>query len=103
MLFDMYDLDRNGLLDSDEFSIMIRSLLDVANKDLSKLQLDRMVESMLLQGDVEGKAMLQFEDFYKIIKKHQHQLWSHFTFNGKGLVEIVKIMLRISESSYIRS
>lgn len=84
LLFDAYDLDRNGILSGEEFKLMIKSVVELSNKQhLDELDVDTITQEILAENDDSNKcSVLNFDTFYNILTKHC-KLWRMECFNFK--------------------
>ncbi|KAG8180699.1 hypothetical protein JTE90_005796 [Oedothorax gibbosus] len=86
LMFDMYDFDHSGKLSRQEFSEMIRSLLELANQSLSPPQLDDLTASMFNSAGLHTKQEITFSDFSHLFADHREELgYVQLNFNiGEG-------------------
>ncbi|XP_059487238.1 dual oxidase 2-like [Neocloeon triangulifer] len=66
LLFDMYDIDGNGLLTKAEFLNMIRSLLEIAQADVEE-NLETAVETLMKASGLEHKENYDKKDFQQFM------------------------------------
>ncbi|CDW71952.1 calcineurin subunit b [Stylonychia lemnae] len=64
-LFNVYDIDGDGLISQDELKVVLKQL--VANS-LTDTQLQQIVEKTILDLDQDGDGKLQFSEFKKIFQ-----------------------------------
>ncbi len=62
--FRMYDLDGDGYVSSDELAHTLKTLMGRA---LSDSQLGQIVESTILQHDLDGDGRLSFQEFTSLL------------------------------------
>ncbi|XP_050407076.1 dual oxidase 2 [Patella vulgata] len=75
-MFYMYDLDSSGRLSKDEISKMFRSLLELAQSNLEKDEIEQLVESLCVQSGLGHQDEFQFEDFCQILSPQMDKLWN---------------------------
>lgn len=66
-MFDMYDLNASGVLTKNEFTVMIRSMLELANQNISSNELEQLVFSMFQLAGLQNRDKLNFADFIHIL------------------------------------
>ncbi|XP_035207728.1 dual oxidase 2-like isoform X3 [Stegodyphus dumicola] len=86
LMFDMYDIDHSGKLSRQEFSDMIRSLLELANQSLSSSQIEELIASMFSSAGLQKKQEITFDDFTHLLADHREELgYVQLSFNiGDG-------------------
>lgn len=62
--FRMYDLDGDGYVSPEELAHTLKTLMGRA---LSELQLSQIVESTIMQHDVDGDGRLSFQEFRSLL------------------------------------
>lgn len=62
--FRMYDLDGDGYVSPEELAHTLKTLMGRA---LSELQLNQIVESTIMQHDVDGDGRLSFQEFRSLL------------------------------------
>ncbi|PVD19871.1 hypothetical protein C0Q70_20364 [Pomacea canaliculata] len=73
MLFNMYDLKRQGKLSRADFAKMIRSMLDLAEATVdNEERVDQLIQSMFEQAGISDKSTMTFDDFCKIFASNEH-------------------------------
>lgn len=64
LMFEMYDIERTGMLSLDEFKNMIRSMIEAANADVSNDDVNDLVKSMMDSAGL--KREVKFSTFLKL-------------------------------------
>jgi hypothetical protein len=54
LMFEMYDIDRSGMLSAEEFGLMVRSMVEAANADVRAEDIETLVKSMLASVKPQG-------------------------------------------------
>ncbi|RWS13819.1 dual oxidase 2-like isoform X1 [Dinothrombium tinctorium] len=78
LMFDMYDLDRTGRLSKGEFSLMIRSMLELANQTITAQQMEQLVTTMYDAAGLSSKNELDLSDFLKLLGDFKDEFVSNF-------------------------
>ncbi|XP_043195793.1 dual oxidase-like [Amphibalanus amphitrite] len=75
IIFDMCDNDRNGTIDKDELSEMLRSLVEIAKTNsLTDEQVDDLIDGMFRSAGLEEKDVMTYEDFKLLMKEFKGDL-----------------------------
>nr|KAG5701353.1 hypothetical protein BaRGS_006127 [Batillaria attramentaria] len=73
MLFDMYDIRKQGRLTRKDFDKMIRSMLDLADASVDNEQrVEQLIQGMFQQAGLTDKSVMTFDDFCKIFASEEH-------------------------------
>ncbi|XP_041371604.1 dual oxidase 2-like [Gigantopelta aegis] len=73
LLFNMYDIKRKGELTRDQFSKMLKSMMDLADASVDQARVDQLLNSMFEQAGISGKNKMTFDDFKKIFASDDHR------------------------------
>uniref|UniRef100_T1KCF3 NAD(P)H oxidase (H2O2-forming) n=1 Tax=Tetranychus urticae TaxID=32264 RepID=T1KCF3_TETUR len=73
LMFDMYDLDGTGSLSKQEFSTMIRSMLELANQSIDSKQMEELISSMFTSAGLDSKNELNLTDFLKFLGDYKEE------------------------------
>ncbi len=76
LMFDMYDVDRSGELDKDEFKKMLRAMMELVNASVSPDQMDQLINQMFESAGFQNKQSLTLEDFNVLLRDHKEELSS---------------------------
>ncbi|XP_043467959.1 dual oxidase isoform X1 [Leptopilina heterotoma] len=72
IIFDMCDKDSNGVVDKEEFSEMLRSLVEIAcTTSLSDDNVTKLINGMFQDAGLERKDYLTYNDFKLIMKEYK--------------------------------
>ncbi len=74
LMFDMYDIDKSGHLDRDEFKKMLKAMMELVNASVSPDQMDDLIDSMFTAAGFQGKQELTLEDFNVLMRDHKEEL-----------------------------
>ena len=74
IMFDMYDVNQTGRLSMDDFSSMIKSLLEIANQSVSPKEMQQTIQSMLIENGFNSKKELTFDDFSRLFHNYKDEL-----------------------------
>lgn len=70
VIFDMCDDDGNGVIDKQELTKMLTSLVDIAKTDsLGEDQVMELIKSMFSTAGLDSKDRLDYDDFKLIMKE----------------------------------
>lgn len=70
IIFDMCDDDGNGVIDKQELTKMLRSLVDIAKTDsLGEDQVMELIKGMFSTAGLDSKEKLDYEDFKFLMKE----------------------------------
>ena len=67
-LFEKYDLDKNGVLDPDEFLRIMVDILKQLGEDLPEKKHREVAEEGLSRFDLNSNGTIEFDEFYEFIK-----------------------------------
>ncbi|CAH0546400.1 unnamed protein product [Brassicogethes aeneus] len=72
IIFDMCDNDGNGVIDKEEFSEMLRSLVEIARTtSLSDDHVTELIDGMFQDAGLEHKEFLTYSDFKLMMKEYK--------------------------------
>ncbi|XP_022705418.1 dual oxidase-like isoform X3 [Varroa jacobsoni] len=72
IIFDMCDNDGNGVIDKEELTKMLRSLVDIAKANsLTEHQTMEIIQGMFATAGLENKDRLDYDDFKAIMKEYR--------------------------------
>lgn len=72
IIFDMCDDDGNGVIDKQELTKMLRSLVDIAKTNsLGEDQVTEIIQGMFETAGLQSKEQLSFEDFKTVMKDYK--------------------------------
>lgn len=72
IIFDMCDNDRNGVIDKEELSEMMRSLVEIARTaSIKDDQVTRVIDGMFQDVGLEHKNHLTYQDFKLMMKEYK--------------------------------
>ena len=74
-LFEKYDLDKNGVLDKNEFVIVMIDILRELGEDLPEKKHLEVAEEGFTRFDINQNHKIEFDEFYEFI---------HFVVSEKG-------------------
>ena len=74
-LFEKYDLDKNGVLDEDEFVRVMTDILRELGEDLPEKKHLEVAEEGFKRFDINQNQKIEFDEFYEFI---------HFVVSEKG-------------------
>ncbi|KAF6041148.1 hypothetical protein EB796_000544 [Bugula neritina] len=80
----MYDVRGSGQLSKEEFSTMLRSLMELANTSVEDSQIQEVIDSMFREAGMATKQTLTFDDFNKLLRDYKEQL-DHANLNFIGM------------------
>ena len=87
LMFDMYDVTRSGKLTVDDFKMMIKSMLELANQSISAQQMDEVINSMFRSAGLRSRQELTFADFQKLLGEYKEELgYAELNFDGIPLL-----------------
>ncbi|KAH1008606.1 hypothetical protein HUJ05_009146 [Dendroctonus ponderosae] len=71
IIFDMCDNDRNGVIDKEEFSEMLRSLVEIARTtSLSDHHVTELIDGMFQDAGLQNKNYLTYQDFKDMMREY---------------------------------
>ena len=83
LMFDMYDIDRSGELDKNEFKKMLKAMMELVNASISPDQMDRLINQMFESAGFQSKRLLTLDDFNALLMDYKEELSSaHLAVNG---------------------
>ena len=89
LMFDMYDVDRRGVLDRASFKKMLKAMMELVNTQVSGEQMDTLIDSMFTSAGFQSKQELTLEDFNVLLRDHKEQLSSaHLNVTGFDVPEV---------------
>ncbi|XP_066157034.1 dual oxidase isoform X2 [Euwallacea fornicatus] len=72
IIFDMCDNDRNGVIDKQEFSEMLRSLVEIARTtSLSDDHVTELIDGMFQDAGLQHKNYLTYQDFKEMMREYK--------------------------------
>lgn len=72
IIFDMCDNDRNGVIDKEELSEMMRSLVEIAcTTSIKDDQVTKLIDGMFSDAGLEQKTYLNYQDFKLMMKEYK--------------------------------
>ncbi|KAI8507935.1 hypothetical protein Bbelb_141750 [Branchiostoma belcheri] len=74
LMFNMYDVNKDGKLTKEEFKNMLRSMMDMVNTEVEQDQLNQLVDAMMEAGGVSDHEVLTLQDFVNILGDQKHAL-----------------------------
>ena len=89
LMFDMYDVDKSGHLDRNEFKKMLIAMMQMVNAQVSPDQMDQLVDSMFTAAGFQNKQELTLEDFNVLLRDHKEELSNaHLNVTGFDVPEV---------------
>ena len=67
-LFEKYDLDKNGVLDKDEFFRIMVEILKKLEEDLPERKHLEVAEEAFIKFDINHDKVIEFEEFYEFMR-----------------------------------
>ena len=67
-LFEKYDLDKNGVLDKDEFIKVVVDILKKLNEDLPNRKHVEVAEEAFSKFDLNGDKVIEFTEFFEFMR-----------------------------------
>ena len=67
-LFEEYDLDKNGVLDKDEFIKVVVDILKKLNEDLPNRKHVEVAEEAFSKFDLNGDKVIEFTEFFEFMR-----------------------------------
>ncbi|KAL1517076.1 hypothetical protein ABEB36_000887 [Hypothenemus hampei] len=72
IIFDMCDNDKNGVIDKEEFSEMLRSLVEIARTtSLSDDHVTELIDGMFQDAGLQHKDFLTYQDFKEMMREYK--------------------------------
>ena len=91
LMFDMYDVDRSGTLEKEEFKKMLRAMMELVNASVSPDQMDQLIGDMFERAGFKNKDRLTLDDFNVLLRDHKDELSSaRLAIKGFDVPEITK-------------
>ena len=89
LMFDMYDVDKSGILDREEFKKMLKAMMEMVNASVAPDQMDQLIDSMFTAAGFQNKQDLTLEDFNVLLRDHKEELSSaHLKVSGFDVPEV---------------
>ena len=89
LMFDMYDVDKSGRLDKEEFKKMLKAMMEMVNASVAPDQMDQLVNSMFTAAGFQNKQELTLDDFNVLLRDHKEELSSaHLKVSGFDVPEM---------------
>ena len=89
LMFDMYDVDKSGRLDKEEFKKMLKAMMEMVNASVGPDQMDQLVDSMFTAAGFQNKQELTLDDFNVLLRDHKEELSSaHLKVSGFDVPEM---------------
>ena len=89
LMFDMYDVDKSGALDREEFKKMLKAMMEMVNASVAPDQMDQLIDSMFTAAGFQNKQDLTLEDFNVLLRDHKEELSSaHLKVSGFDVPEV---------------
>lgn len=76
LLFRMFDMDGKGCLQREELSRMFGSLLEMAHSNISKPDVESLVESICSENGLNDQSSYNFEDFCQLLSPQMDKIWN---------------------------
>ncbi len=83
LMFNMYDVDKNGSMNKVEFQKMLRAMMEMVNASVTPDQMDQLIDSMFASAGFQNKTELTIDDFKVLLRDHKEEL-SNAHLNVKG-------------------
>ena len=83
LMFNMYDVDKSGMMDKIEFKKMLKAMMEMVNASVTPDQMDQLIDSMFASAGFQNKAELTIDDFKILLRDHKEEL-SSARLNVKG-------------------
>ncbi|CAG5124174.1 unnamed protein product [Candidula unifasciata] len=87
-MFYMYDIDGTGFMSIKQIGQMFRSLLELAQSDLTHGDVDLLVQSLCKQSGVGPKEQYSFDDFCQLLSPQMDKLWNA-SFDWRGIPKVI--------------
>ena len=76
LMFDMYDVDKSGRLNREEFKKMLKAMMELVNASVAPDQMDQLINSMFTSAGFQNKQDLTLDDFNVLMRDHKEELSS---------------------------
>ena len=76
LMFNMYDIDKSGMLDRVEFKKMLKAMMEMVNTSIELEQMDQLIDSMFASSGFQDKTELDINDFKVLLHDHKEELSS---------------------------
>ena len=89
LMFDMYDVNKNGSLSRGEFKKMLKAMMELVNASVTPDQMDQLIDSMFTSAGFQSKEDLTLEDFIILLRDHKEELSSaHLNVKGFDVPDV---------------
>ena len=89
LMFDMYDVNKNGSLSRTEFRKMLKAMMELVNATVTTDQMDQLIDSMFTAAGLQTKEELTLDDFNILLRDHKEELSSaHLNVKGYDVPDI---------------
>ena len=89
LMFDMYDVDKSGRLNREEFKKMLKAMMEMVNASVKPDQMEQLVDSMFTAAGFQNKQELTLDDFNVLLRDHKEELSSaHLKVSGFDVPEV---------------
>ena len=83
LMFDMYDVNKTGFLNREQFKKMLKSMMELVNTTVSSEPIDMVIDAMFVAAGFQNKVQLDLNDFNLLLRDHKKELSSaHMNFTG---------------------
>nr|CAD7458660.1 unnamed protein product [Timema tahoe] len=83
LMFDMYDINKTGILTKEDFKNMIKSLMETVNADVEQQDLDKVINDMMRQAGLANKDAMGVDDFQRLLLDYKDKLsYTQLSFSG---------------------
>nr|CAD7401821.1 unnamed protein product [Timema poppensis] len=83
LMFDMYDINKTGILTKEDFKNMIKSLMETVNADVEQQDLDKVINDMMRQAGLSNKDAMGVDDFQRLLLDYKDKLsYTQLSFSG---------------------
>ncbi|XP_078495922.1 dual oxidase 2 [Ciona intestinalis] len=82
LMFDMYDLDKSGGLSKEEFTTMLKSMMEMVNSSVDVDDIDNVVDDMMRANGFSSKDSLDLNDFLMLLGQYSDISNQQSTSNG---------------------
>ncbi|KAK3106022.1 hypothetical protein FSP39_011167 [Pinctada imbricata] len=76
VMFNMFDVEKKGILEKSDLTKMFSCLLDMASSKLSKEEVGSLVQSICEQHELSDQDHINFEDFCQILSPQMDKIWN---------------------------
>ena len=89
LMFNMYDVDKNGSMNKVEFKKMLKAMMELVNASVTPDQMDQLIDSMFASAGFQNKNELTIDDFKVLLRDHKEELSNaHLNVKGYDLPEV---------------